>query len=429
MRNRFVFMDQDGRATYKSPTEYRLRHSCGDHLLCQITSLVDSSLYHSKCMSSTGTSVIREALDCIFKFTGALVFPFASGAKSKLHHNLSGDQHGSKHKNHQSCLQRKQKFPRSLMAFKFASESRSESDPFVILSNFLASTIRCLQNDVQQLPLFPVLSLAAALIPPFDKLRSKEALASPLGNTDAQINGGMGQAPCLCERRRCADISFSEINWTDHAFEPKTGIKFPAVLDNFLAEQNKFSLTSELLVGTGCRSMKILRIKSLDVYAFGLYVHPNSVCEKLGPKYASVSPSELNNQPEFFEDLLREDINMTFRLVVNCNGLKVNTVRDIFERSLRTRLLKMNPNTDYHCVKAFGSYFTQDISFPVGTIVDFRQTDEGKLITEIAGKQIGAVHSKDLCRAFFDMYIGDVSVPSYAKEEIAKNVASIIKRC
>ncbi|KAI3994972.1 hypothetical protein MKX01_019786 [Papaver californicum] len=429
MRNRFVFMDHDGRSTYKSPTEYRLRHSCGDHLLCQITSLVDSSLYHSKCMSSTGTSVIREALDCIFKFTGALVFPFASGAKSKLHHNLSGDQHDSKHKNHQSCLQGKRKFPRNLMAFKFGSESRSESDPFAILSNFLVSTIRCLQNDVQQLPLFPVLSLAAALIPPFDNLRSKEALASPLSNTDVQIKGGMAQAPCLCERRRCADISFSEINWTDHAFEPKTGIKFPAVLDKFLAEGNKFSLTSELLVGTGCRSMKILRIKSLDVYAFGLYVHPDSVCEKLGPKYASVSPSELNNQPEFFEDLLREDINMTVRLVVNCNGLKVNTVRDIFERSLRTRLLKMNPNTDYHCVTAFGSYFTQDISFPVGTIVDFRQTAEGKLITEIGGKQIGAVHSKDLCRAFFDMYIGDVSVPSYAKEEIAKNVASIIKRC
>ncbi|MCL7044982.1 hypothetical protein MKW94_011994, partial [Papaver nudicaule] len=114
----------------------------------------------------------------------------------------------------------------------------------------------------------------------------------------------MARAPCLCERPRCADISFSDVNWADHAFEPKTGIKFPAVLDNFLAERNKFSLASELLVGTGCRSMKILRIKSLDVYAFGLYVHPDSVCEKLGPKYASVSPSELNNQPEFFEDLL-----------------------------------------------------------------------------------------------------------------------------
>ncbi|XP_026430146.1 fatty-acid-binding protein 2-like isoform X2 [Papaver somniferum] len=428
MRHRFVFMDHDGRSTYKSPTEYQLRHSCGDHLLCQITSLVDSSLYHSKCLSSTGTSVIREALDCIFKFTGALIFPFASGAKSKLHRNLSGDQHGSKHRNHQFCLQGKQIYPRNLMEFKFGSESRSKSDPFAILSNFLASTIRCILNDVQQLPLFPVLSLASALIPPFDNL-SKKAIASPLSNTDVQMKGGMAQAPCLCELRRLADISFSEINWRHHAFEPKTGIKFPAVLDNFLAEQNKFSLTSELLVGTGCRSMKILRIKSLDVYAFGLYVHPDSVCEKLGPKYASVSPSELNNQPEFFEDLLREDINMTVRLVVNCNGLKVNTVRDIFERSLRTRLLKMNPDTDYHCVTAFGSYFTQDISFPVGTIVDFRQTAEGKLITEIGGKQIGAVHSKDLCRAFFDMYIGDVSVPSYAKEEIAKNVASIIKRC
>lgn len=31
--------------------------------------------------------------------------------------------------------------------------------------------------------------------------------------------------------------------------------------------------------------------------------------------------------------------------------------------------------------------------------------------------------------AFFDMYIGDVPVSERTKEEIGKNVASLIKRC
>ncbi|KAJ6824066.1 fatty-acid-binding protein 2 [Iris pallida] len=218
------------------------------------------------------------------------------------------------------------------------------------------------------------------------------------------------------------------LNWGRDATEPKTGIKFPTSLDSWLVRDNPY-LTTEVLVGIGSRSMRIIKIKTLKVYAFGLYVHPDSVCEKLGPKYASVPVSELKNRSEFYEDLLREDIHMSVRLVVNINGLKINTVRDAFEKSIRNRLEKMNPSTDYNCLQAFGSYFKQDIPLPVGTTINFRQTADGELITEIGGKLIGAVHSKDLCRAFFDMYIGDVPVSVQAKEEIAQNVAGLIRRC
>ncbi|KAF6150431.1 hypothetical protein GIB67_023930 [Kingdonia uniflora] len=168
--------------------------------------------------------------------------------------------------------------------------------------------------------------------------------------------------------------------------------------------------------------MKVIKIKSLSVYAFGLYVRPDSICENLGPKYASVLVNELNNRPDFYEYFLREDIHMTVRLVVNCNGLKINTVRDAFEKSLRARLLKMNPNTNYYCLRTFGSYFAQDISLPVGTSIYFWQTADGKLITEINEKQIGVVHSKELCKSFFDMYIGDGPLSVQAKEEIARTL-------
>ncbi|KAI8550900.1 hypothetical protein RHMOL_Rhmol06G0143200 [Rhododendron molle] len=155
----------------------------------------------------------------------------------------------------------------------------------------------------------------------------------------------------------------------------------------------------------------------------------------------------------------REDISMTVRLVVNCNGMKINTVRDSFEKSLRARLLKTNPDTDFNCLATFGSLFAQDIplhavmsflsqinyfsvtfgchgtssdfKFDIlqGTTIDFRQTADGHLITAIGGNQIGAVQSKELCTAFFDMYIGDVPVSEQAKVEIGRNVANIIRRC
>ncbi|ONM62483.1 Fatty-acid-binding protein 2 [Zea mays] len=174
--------------------------------------------------------------------------------------------------------------------------------------------------------------------------------------------------------------------------------------------------------------MRVMRVKNLNLYAFGLYMQPTSIREKLGPKYASFPTDKLMENPDFYSDLLRENLDIRVRLVVNYNGLSVGAVRDVFEKSLGLRLQKMNPNTDFHCLKTFGSHFTEDIAIPSGTKIDFCQTSDGKLITEIDGKQIGAVRSKDLCKAFFDMYIGDSPVSLEAKKVVAQNVAGLIGR-
>ncbi|KAK3027508.1 hypothetical protein RJ639_040223 [Escallonia herrerae] len=52
---------------------------------------------------------------------------------------------------------------------------------------------------------------------------------------------------------------------------------------------------------------------------------------------------------------------MTVRLVVSCNGMKINTVKEAFEKSLRARLVKTNPDTDYDCLRTFRSLFSQDV--------------------------------------------------------------------
>ncbi|KAE8689160.1 Fatty-acid-binding protein 2 [Hibiscus syriacus] len=268
----------------------------------------------------------------------------------------------------------------NIAGFYFASGSRGMFVAPLVIGKISSYAMRNFFGEAEAFQHIPLLSLAAAVIPPLDNLSSK-VLAVPLDNTEVQMPECMDRRPC------------------------------------------------EVLVGTGSRTMKIIKIKSLKVYAFGFYIHPYSVCQKLGAKYASIPVGELNKQNDFYQDLLREDIGMTVRLVVNCNGMKVNTVRDAFEKSLRARLVKTNPNTDYHCLSTFGSYFTQDIPLPAGTIIDFQRTTDGQLITKIGGNQIGPVHSKDLCRAFFDMYIGDFPVSEQAKEDIGRNVASIIRRC
>lgn len=409
MRNNWLFsMDLDGGSPYNRPKGTFLSQGLGEHLCLQFSSFVDRSI------------AIHEAFNRISKFAGTLLFRLASGSNNNILHSFSGKTHGSKHGGFQSCLQAKHK----LLGICSESISRAESSINLLFGKLAQSTVRHIWKELEQLQSFPVLSLASALMPPFDNLK---VLVTPLENTNVLIEGHLNQTACVCGHQGSADLSFHDIKWNRPAIEPLTGIEFPTALG--LKGGNKSTLNSEVLVGTGSRSMRIFKVKSLKVYAFGLYVRPDTICKRLGPKYASVPVGELNNQPEFFDDLLREDIHMTVRLVVNCNGLKISAVRDAFEKSLRARLLKTNPNTDFHCLRTFDSYFSQDISIPLGTTINFQRTVDGQLITEIGGKQMGAVHSKDLCRAFFGMYIGDIPVSSQAKEEIAKNVGSIIKRC
>ncbi|KAK1288496.1 Fatty-acid-binding protein 2 [Acorus calamus] len=429
MRNNLLFFsnyDFDGGSQFIWPLEPQLPHGFGVHLWSQVGSFIQNSLHHSSHLHILGSSAIHEAFSCMSKLVGAMIFWFSTGSNSNFLRKASGNMHASKPTRGQSFRHVKHisSCGQDLAGMDFHSGARPECGAAVFFGRLASSSVQRLWKEFEQLHSFPLLSLSAALVPPFDNI-SRKMLAASLESTDERILGSVEQAPCRDDPRGCSGLCLSDIGWRIDAIEPRTGIKFPTVLDR----EDHSSVTPEVLVGTGSRSMRVIKVKSLKVYAFGLYIHPYSLCEKLGRKYASVPDNELMNCPDFYEDLLRENIDMTVRLVVNCNRVKVSTVRDAFEKSLRARLQKVNPNTDYHCLSVFRSYFTQDIPLPVGTTIDFRQTTDGQLITEIGGQQMGMVHSKDLCRAFFDMYIGDIPVSPQAKHEIARNVGSIIKRC
>ncbi|KAJ3695583.1 hypothetical protein LUZ60_000960 [Juncus effusus] len=388
-RDLFLFtnLDQNGIPNF-IPSDSNF----GLSLLSQFSSLMDTSLKRPKSFYYSKTLALQNSFNRLNKVAGALFVWLSRETSSNLSHVRSRVIPLSQIRN---CIERLSKDGHAMQE---------------IITRFANMTISRVLSEAARNPNYGVLSLASVVIPPFDNIASKVLAESvPFASFEEKC-------------RVCANIPISDITWSKDSVEPKTGIKFPALLEDNL------NYATELLVGTGSKSMTII-FKSLNVYAFGLYIHPDSVCEKLGPKYSSVPAGELKNNPDFFNDLLREDIHMTVRLVVNCNGLSISRVRDTFEKSLRFRLERMNPNTDYNCLDKFGSYFSQDIRIPLGTTIDFRRTTQGQLITEIDGRHIGAVHSKDLCKAFFDMYVGEIPVSFEAKQEIANNVGGIIKRC
>ncbi|CAA0838020.1 Fatty-acid-binding protein 2, partial [Striga hermonthica] len=234
-------------------------------------------------------------------------------------------------------------------------------------------------------------------------MSSSNVLAIPTETSSVEAQSCMGRNPCEIENRSggpSGGLYFQNLAWDDNkTVEPRTGVEFPTMLGDFMSVESNSSFTPEVLVGTGSRTMTIIRIKTLKVYAFAFYVHPFDVCEKLGSKYACIPEDELNKCQDFYRDLLREDINMTIRLVINCNGIKINTMKDVFIGLLLTNChyLQTNPHADFSCLQTFGSIFSQDIPLHVGTTINFRRAADGHLITEVGGKNIGAVHSKDLC--------------------------------
>lgn len=419
-----VLMDPNGGSSNIFPMDPLVPHSFGTHFLSHIVSFVDNSRY----LCVPGTLALQEAFNCFSKFAGAFFIWFASGSNSNLNHKTLGRCDGSNPGKGDNELKRiisqGQKFKGVLD--NCICEGKS-GIPF-ILDKISRFSMKQFYREAEHLHSFPALSLAAALVPPLNNVYP-DVLAVPLEAGEVATQRCMSQRPCEIEHQGCNNISFQSLSWTGHAVEPRTGIEFPTILENTVAAENNSSFTSEVLVGTGSRIMKIIRIKSLKVYAFGFYVHPFDICEKLGPKYGSLPVCDLNKSHDFYADLLREDINMTVRLVVSCNGININTVKDAFEKSLRARLLKMNPDTDFSCLQRFGSIFSNDIPLHAGTTINFRRTADGSFITEIGDNQLGAVQSKELCRAFFDMYIGDIPVCEQTKEQIGENVASIMRRC
>ncbi|KAF7086226.1 hypothetical protein CFC21_089540 [Triticum aestivum] len=419
----FIFskLDHNGGYLHKFPIGSPMSHDIGLGLISQVGALVESSFQHPRHVCSTGSGAVQEAFSCFNKVAGAFYFCLSRATNPNILHRLSAIAgSGSR------ACRAQIKQVTSCMQHLAGLQAREEHAIQMLLAKLANATLGRAWNEVEERHACNILMLAAAsVIPPFENISPKMLADSMMLGKDGvdQIGEHVDQ-PYLDERRPgCARVAVPRTIYPEDLTEPRTGIKFPTLL-----EENS-NPAAEVLVGMGYRSMRIMKVKNLNLYAFGLYIQPDSICNKLGSKYASVPVAELKDHPDFYEDLLRENIHMTVRLVVSYNGLSISAVQDAFEKSLGFRLQKMNPNTDYHCLKTFGSYFREDIRIPVGTKIDFRQTCDGQLITEVDGKQIGAVQSKDLCRAFFDMYIGDPPVSVETKQDIAQNVGGLIRRC
>lgn len=198
--------------------------------------------------------------------------------------------------------------------------------------------------------------------------------------------------------------------------DSRTGSSFPSVLE-----------ASQKLCGIGLRTKRILGLKNIDVYAFGVYADDDDVKRCLSEKYGKFSPSELKGNKEFNEDLLENDIHLTVRLQIVYSRLSIRSVRSAFEDSVGSRLQKYGGSDNKQLLQRFTSQFRDEIKIPRGSVIHLTREKGHVLRTTIDGQEVGSIQSKLLCRSILDLYIGEEPFDKQAKEEIELNMASYIQ--
>ncbi|KAH7332519.1 hypothetical protein KP509_20G092200 [Ceratopteris richardii] len=150
--------------------------------------------------------------------------------------------------------------------------------------------------------------------------------------------------------------------------------------------------------------------------------------DKLGSKYTGFSFAELKQSKSFQDDVVASDFDLTVRLVIVYGRLKVGSVRTAFEESIGSRIKKFSGKEDRPLLESFTSLFSDDIKLPKGTIIDVTRQSGHSLATKIDGKEIGAVQSSLLSRAFVDLYIGDEPFDVTGKDDISSKLASFLSK-
>ncbi|XP_024163598.1 fatty-acid-binding protein 1 [Rosa chinensis] len=198
--------------------------------------------------------------------------------------------------------------------------------------------------------------------------------------------------------------------------DSKTGVSFPSVLDG-----------TRRLLGIGLRRKRLLGLKNIDVYAYGIYADDIDVKKLLGKKYGKLSLSELQENKEYNDVLLETDIGVTVRLQIVYGKLSIGSVRSAFEESVGTRLQKFGGSDNQELLQRFTSQFKDEIKIPRGSIIDLSREPGYVLRTTIDGNDVGSIQSKLLCKSILDLYIGEEPFDKQAKEDVKLNLASILQ--
>lgn len=149
------------------PDIFSLEMFLGSHLLSQLHSFADNSIYQSRNFYVPGSLALQDAFNRVSGLAGAFLVWFCTRNSSKVAQDIAGSQLRSG-----ASMQVKpiSSVRHNLVGFHFGFRSERKSSAPVALAKISSSAMRLLWREVRRLQSYSVLSLAAALVPPIQNL-------------------------------------------------------------------------------------------------------------------------------------------------------------------------------------------------------------------------------------------------------------------
>ena len=199
--------------------------------------------------------------------------------------------------------------------------------------------------------------------------------------------------------------------------EPRSGTPFPVLLIP------PGGTTPQRLMGTAIRQRTIFRVK---IYAFGLYVDQDGARTSL-VRFAGASASRLERDERFYRQLLDLEFAMTLRLVMT-RTVDGDDVAETFDDAIRPRIARAvtgtNSGTEFAALETFRSYF--DVAeVTAGTEIVFSCAPTGRLTASVGGDERPPIDSLALCRALFDVYLGEDAISEDGKKRVIVGFADL----
>ena len=192
--------------------------------------------------------------------------------------------------------------------------------------------------------------------------------------------------------------------------EPRTGHKFPYVMD----EHDGYPAELELLSGLGVREKKIL-VTTLNIYAVGIYLNAPQLKAVFGDKYGAASQEKLLASSVVAEVAEATDcVSRTIRIVIQFKHLTSKMLVDSFDERLEHVMKEAGEEDIYEGLrKGLGS-----IELNPGRTILLRMKTDGTLLASSEGKLLAESKSHTLCRAVMAIYLG----PNPASEDFKADV-------
>ena len=201
--------------------------------------------------------------------------------------------------------------------------------------------------------------------------------------------------------------------------ERESGVAFP------LALTPPGGATPHWLMGTGIRQRTIFRVK---VYAFGLYVDADAARAALAA-FAGSTAEALGRDERFTRRLLDLDFGMALRLVMT-RTVSGGDVADAFDEALRPRM-----------PRAGGGPAGADAAAALATLRGYLDVDEvrrgaeivfacgpaGRLAMTVDRAERPPIESRALCRALFDVYLGDDPIEPDGRRNLMAGFAGLLQ--